>query len=78
MIGVVSSSRPQEAGRDLAVMMGDQDEPGTAPDLRCRVNGQARPVVPLLAAVEHDRHTGGAQGHPGIGVVTLSSIHKDI
>jgi len=79
MIGIVSRGGLQQGRRDLTVAMSDQDEPGTASDLGGRVDGQACPVLPVVPAAEHDRHAGGPQRHPGIGVVRLSSsIHRDI
>ena len=79
MIRVISGSCLQQGRRDLTVAMRDQDEPGTAPDLGGRVDGQPRPVLPVIPAIEHDRHAGGPQRHPGIDVVGLSSsIHRDI
>ena len=67
MIGVISGSRLQQARRDFTAAMRDQDEPGTAPDLRCRVDGQARPVVP----VSHRRRT-----RPPRGRAATSSGHR--
>jgi hypothetical protein len=79
VIGVIGGSRLHQGRRGLAVAVRDEDEPGAAPDLRRRVDSQTRPVVPQVTAVEHDRHTGRPQYHPGIGVVRLSSsIHRDI
>jgi hypothetical protein len=69
----------RQGRRDLTLAVRDQDEPGTAPDLGGLVDGQACPVLPVVPAVEHDRHPGGPQRHPGIDVVRLSgSIHRDI
>jgi hypothetical protein len=78
MIGVISGSCPRQGRHDFAVAVRDQDEPGTPPDLGGRVDGQTRPVVPVISAIEHDRHAGGPQPDPSVRVVRFNSINCHI
>jgi hypothetical protein len=55
VVRIVCADRFNDPAVDFPIVMGHENETFPAPHLRAGSEGDPRPVVPLRAAVEHDR-----------------------